>query len=176
MMTEGWDEIRIIHDDEWGVSRPWSKYLLDETIKRLSKIEHENPYHQFSIGQHCLATWMYLRNHYPDADVTLQRATILHDIGKEKTKVFIDSKGNPTDVAHYYQHERVGAYDSFFYTRDLSHDQRLNVSLLIRWHMMPYVINRSDNPSKTTAKAKRLLGDDIWNQVMVLNDCDRNAH
>lgn len=170
MMAEGWDEIRINNDDEWGVFR-W-----EETLRRLSTIEHDNPHHKFTVGQHCLATWAYLNNHYPDADIALKRAAILHDIGKEKTKVFVDSKGNPTDIAHYFQHERVGAYDSFFYTGDLSHNQRLKVALLIRWHMWPYVVDKSDNPSKTAGKVKHLLGNNIWNQVMVLNDCDRNAH
>lgn len=170
MMAEGWDEIRINNDDEWGVFR------LEETMKRLSAIEHDNPHHKFTVGQHCLATLAYLNNHYPDADIALKRAAILHDIGKEKTKVFVDSKGNPTNIAHYFQHERVGAYDSFSYTGDLSADQRLKVALLIRWHMWPYVVDKSDNPSKTVCKAKHLLGNNIWNQVMVLNDCDRNAH
>jgi len=42
--------------------------------------------------------------------------------------------------------------------------------------MWPYAVEKSDNPSKTVSKIKRLLGNDIWNQVMVLNACDRNAH
>lgn len=62
------------------------------------------------------------------------------------------------------------------YTGDLSPNQRLTVALLIRWHMWPYAVEKSDNPSKTVSKIKRLLGNDIWNQVMVLNACDRNAH
>ena len=37
-------------------------------------------------------------------------------------------------------------------------------------------VEKSDKPSKTVSKIKRLLGNDIWNQVMVLNACDRNAH
>ena len=91
-------------------------------------------------------------------------------------KVFHDIKGNPTEIAHFYHHERVGAYDSFCYTGDLSPNQRLTVALLIRWHMWPYAVEKSDNPSKTVSKIERLLGNDIWNQVMVLNTCDRNAH
>lgn len=169
-MEEGWDEVQINGDEEWGLFR-W-----EETLKRLSAIEHDNPHHSYSIGQHCLAAWGYLKSHYPNADIVLERATLLHDIGKEKTKVFTDSKGNPSDIAHYYGHECVGAYDSFTYTGDLSPAQRLKVALLIRWHMWPYVVDKSDSPNKTVSKAKRLLGNDIWNQVMELNICDRNAH
>lgn len=36
----------------------------------------------------------------------------------------------------------------------------------------PLVFYRLDYIKKT----ERLLGNDIWNQVMVLNACDRNAH
>lgn len=169
MMVEGWDEIRISNGKDFAGD-------IDALMSRLCKFEHDNPHHEYTVGLHSLTAWNYMIGHYKDYDAALIRATLLHDIGKEKTKVFTDAKGNPTDIAHYFQHERVGAYDSFFYTWDLSHDQRLKVALLIRWHMWPYVVDKSDNPSKTENKIKRLLGNDIWNQVMALNSCDRNAH
>lgn len=170
MMSEGWDEIWIENDYEWG----WAKW--ETTLKRLSAIEHDNPHHEFTIGQHCLAAWAYLLDHYPDADIALKRAVILHDIGKEHTKVFHDSYGEPTEVAHYYHHERVGAYDSFAYTGDLSTKERLDVALLIRWHMYPYVVSRSDNPQKTMKKIVNLIGEAEWNRLLILNECDLHAH
>ena len=169
MMAEGWDEIRIVGDED-------RHDQIDTLMLRLSKLEHDNPHHEYTVGQHSMTAWQYLISHYKDADAALLRATLLHDIGKEKTKVLHDIKGNPTEIAHFYHHERVGAYDSFCYTGDLSPNQRLTVALLIRWHMWPYAVEKSDNPSKTVSKIKRLLGNDIWNQVMVLNACDRNAH
>ena len=169
MLAEGWDEIRIVGDED-------RHDQIDTLMLRLSKLEHDNPHHEYTVGQHSMTAWQYLISHYKGADAALLRATLLHDIGKEKTKVFHDIKGNPTEIAHFYHHERVGAYDSFCYTGDLSPNQRLTVALLIRWHMWPYAVEKSDNPSKTVSKIKRLLGNDIWNQVMVLNACDRNAH
>lgn len=166
MMAEGWDEIRIVGDED-------RHDQIDTLMLRLSKLEHDNPHHEYTVGQHSMTAWQYLISHYKGADAALLRATLLHDIGKEKTKVFHDIKGNPTEIAHFYHHERVGAYDSFCYTGDLSPNQRLTVALLIRWHMWPYAVEKSDNPSKTVSKIKRLLGNDIWNQVMVLNACDR---
>lgn len=170
MKAEGWDEIWVFGDIKGYYGR------LETFMSHLSKLEHDNPHHTYTVGQHCMAAWQYLISHYKDYDACLLRATLLHDIGKEKTKVFYDTKGNPTDIAHYYHHERVGAYDSFCYTSDLSNDQRLMVALLIRWHMWPYVVEKSDNPNKTARKVRRLLGEDIWKQVAVLNDCDRHAH
>lgn len=169
MEAEGWDKIQPIFTD----------YVDDDIhslMIRLSKLEHDNPHHDFTVGQHCMTTQQYLITHYKDYDKAMYWAALLHDIGKEKTKVFHDAKGNPSEIAHFYNHERVGAYDSFFYTGSLEKDERIKVALLIRWHMRPYAIDRSDNPSKTENKVKNLLGDDIWNQITVLNDCDRHAH
>lgn len=118
MMAEGWDEIRIVGDED-------RHDQIDTLMLRLSKLEHDNPHHEYTVGQHSMTAWQYLISHYKGADAALLRATLLHDIGKEKTKVFHDIKGNPTEIAHFYHHERVGAYDSFCYTGDLSPNQRL---------------------------------------------------
>lgn len=149
---------------------------IDDTLRRLITIEHDNPHHEFSIGKHCLAAWSYLGEHYPNPDLVLSRATLLHDFGKESTKVFHNGRGNPTDIAHYYHHEHTSAYDSFTYTTDMSDEDRLKVALLVRWHMWPYVVEKSDNPSKTLRRVIQLLGEDIWKQIMVLHDCDLHAH
>lgn len=171
MKAEGWDEIVVegVEPVDNGI---------EPLLSRLSGLEHDNPHHEFTVGQHMLAAYEYLDKHYPNqvSNVVLERAVMLHDIGKEYTKVFCNAKGEPTDIAHYYQHERVGAYQSFTYTADLSLDERLQVALLIRWHMAPFAVSKSDHPSKTEKKFKDLLGENIWNQIMVLNDCDRNAH
>lgn len=169
MKAEGWDEIWIVDSKDFSDQ-------VKNLMTRLSRLEHDNPHHTYTVGQHSMAAQMYLERHHKESDKCLTWATLLHDIGKEKTKVFQDSKGNPSGIAHFYYHENVGAYDSFCYTSSLDNDQRLKVALLIRWHMWPYVVNKSDNPSKTEGRIKRFLGDDIWKQIMVLNDCDRHAH
>lgn len=169
MLAEGWDEIWIVGDEDRHGE-------IDSLTTRLSKFEHDNPHHEYTVGQHCMATQQYLIHHYKHSNVCLLYAALLHDIGKEKTKVFLDSHGNPTETAHFYNHERIGAYESFSYTGNLSEHQRLMVALLIRWHMWPYVVELSDNPTKTANKVRRLVGENIWSQIMVLNDCDRHAH
>ena len=120
----------------------------------------------------------YFVSHYGDMaqDIVLSRSILLHDIGKEQTKAFHNSKGEPTEIAHFYNHERVGAYDSFACNYDLHMDDQLASALLIRWHMVPFAINHSDNPSKTEQKFKRMLGKDIWKRVKIINDCDLHAH
>lgn len=100
MMAEGWDEIRIVGDED-------RHDQIDTLMLRLSKLEHDNPHHEYTVGQHSMTAWQYLISHYKGADAALLRATLLHDIGKEKTKVFHDIKGNPAEIAHFYHHERV---------------------------------------------------------------------
>lgn len=171
MMAEGWDMIRVdgVEPFVGGIG-----FLLS----RLSALEHDNPHHTFTVGQHMLVAFEYFDKNYPNLldDLALGRAIALHDVGKEYTKDFHNMKGEPSDIAHFYGHERVGAYDSFAYTNDLPLQERLDVALLIRWHMAPFAVNHSDNPSRTERKFKKLLGDDIWNKVMILHDCDLHAH
>lgn len=65
-------------------------------------------------------------------------AALLHDIGKKFTKEYKDSNGNPTDVAHYYQHHLVSAYDAIKYLNNFSTNDMLEILALIQWHMFPY--------------------------------------
>ena len=46
-----------------------------------------------------------------------------------------DSQGNDSEFAHYYNHENVGAYNSFFYSKEYGVDS-LFVAALIRFHMV----------------------------------------
>ena len=171
MYLEGWDNIIV-----WGVEP--SKDIINKTLTRLSTLEHDNPHHQLTVGQHMLTAYSYFVSHYGDAvqDIVLGRSILLHDVGKKQTKVFHNGKGEPTEIAHFYDHERVGAYDSFVYNYDLHMGDQLASALLIRWHMAPFAISHSDNPSKTERKFKDLLGEDIWNRVMIIHDCDLHAH
>lgn len=79
MMAEGWDEIRIVGDED-------RHDQIDTLMLRLSKLEHDNPHHEYTVGQHSMTAWQYLISHYKGADAALLRATLLHDIGKEKKR------------------------------------------------------------------------------------------
>ena len=180
MYAEGWDHINVYDTAyaEMSVDPSMTHHRIDQLLCRLSKIQQDNPHHDYTIGQHCVEAYQQLLLRY-DADritQTLSRATLLHDIGKEKTKVFQDAKGNPSDIAHYYNHERVGAYDSFLYTTDMDDIDRLYVAVLIRWHMWPFVVKRSTNPMQTMKRIERLIGSNMWLDVLKLNRCDVLAH
>ena len=170
MREEGWNCVVPYNTPDYVAGN------MDRKLKELCRIGQDSHHHSLTVGQHCLAAWGYLHEHYPEASNILSRATLLHDLGKESTKAFLDSKGEPSEEAHFYNHERVGAYDSFSYTGDMSEQERMRVALLIRWHMLPFVISHSENPAKTEAKFRRLLGDNVWKNIQILHECDMRAH
>lgn len=171
MYLEGWDDIIVRGVEPSGD-------IIRKTLIRLSALEHDNPHHRLTVGQHMLTAYNYFVSHYDDMaqDIVLSRSILLHDIGKEQTKGFFNGKGEPSEIAHFYDHERVGAYNSFACNYDLHMDNQLASALLIRWHMVPFAVSHSDSPSKTERKFKRMLGENIWKQIKIINDCDLHAH
>lgn len=163
-MFEGFDEIQIINNsnrkhDTWELNK-----LLD--------IDQENPHHKLSLLEHCTKTGNYLAIN-PSCSKRLVLAGYLHDIGKVKTKTFVNTKGETTEIAHYYNHEKVGAYDSFVYTDGMPLEDRLYIAQLIQWHMTLH--NKTLN-EKTILKYINLLGKDFWNDLELLNSADLSAH
>ena len=61
-------------------------------------------------------------------------AALFHDIGKPYVKAFVDSKGNPCEYAHYYQHQCIGAWMSYG-----SEYCTPYIAWLISAHMDPYM-------------------------------------
>jgi CRISPR/Cas system-associated endonuclease Cas3-HD len=98
-------------------------------------------------------------------------AALMHDIGKKFTKKFEDSKGNPTDVAHFYGHQNVSPYMSLFYLRHLSKEKILETTKYIQWHMHPMNISTE----KARCKAINLLGEEFYNNLLKLHEADINA-
>lgn len=159
---EGWDNIEIIHnyDDNFDMAE-----LFDD----LDTVSQDNTYHTLTIGEHCKKCMEYIKANC-DYDV-LEIAALMHDIGKKFTKKFEDSKGNPTDEAHFYGHQNVSAYMSLFYLKNMSKEKLLEVTKYIQWHMHPLNIS--------TEKARRrtinLLGDEFYKNLMLLHEADNYA-
>ena len=163
---EGWNFIGIKY-------APNSQDCYGYPINWLNTVEHynqNNTHHSLSLGEHCNKAWQYLCEHY--GDLTLRIAGILHDCGKPFCKTFINGKGETTEQAHYYQHERVGSYDSLFYAMMCN---PLNVAVLIRWHMQVYFWEK-DNNEKSHNKYRKLWGEDLYRDIMLLHEADKNAH
>lgn len=164
---EGWDEIKIHFRDNFE-----TEYDLDCWLSRVMNYGQDNPHHSLSLGKHCTEVGEKLFNE----GELLHHAGLLHDVGKPFTKCFVNSKGEKTDVAHYYQHHCVGAYDSLFFEYPSDVD-KLDVSVLINLHMMPYFWEKDkENGENTRQKYQKLWGDELYNNVMKLHIADKNAH
>lgn len=150
---EGIDEIKVILPDEFDENTYCDK-LLDSM-----KLPHDNSHHTLNIYEHCVKACEYAaRKVGINNDVT--NAALLHDIGKPYAKSFIDSKGNPCEQAHYYQHQCLGAYMAY----------GLMVNPLVVWlistHMDPFLNTKYYN--KLPAYLKK--------QVDLLHESDKAAH
>lgn len=171
---EGWDDIQIVwadYDNLLGYD-----YDICADIEKWKKINHDNPHHSLSIGNHMLSACDHMRE--KTDDLKLIMATLMHDCGKPDTKAFIDSHGDPCEVAHFYQHHCVGSYLSLFYLRkalpEWTEEDMLYVSLLINLHMNPFLSwNQSDNAKE---KDRKLFGNKVIADVELLHECDQAAH
>lgn len=175
---EGWDKIVI--------KRQFDRvrdYLKD--MDKYRKIPHDNPHHLLSIGDHMCACTNYLVKKYQtllniDTLEIIQMATFFHDIGKPFTKTFFDSKGNPSEVAHYYGHEHVSAYMYLFTCKAscLKDDYNLNKELLvadlIALHMRMFDIKKQKdlNNNKPEDKLIKLIGRGEYIMLEILNEAD----
>ena len=176
-LQEGWDDIQLV----WWNYRyiPGFEYDFVKDLMDWKWISHDNPNHTYSIGDHMISAFCnmskYMKEYNMD-DKRLLIAAAMHDCGKPETKAFINSKEEPCETAHFYQHHTIGSYLSLFYLREMgfSDEDILYTSLLINLHMQPFL--SYDKSEKSREKDRRLFGDETLKYVDILHLCDINAH
>jgi len=159
---EGWDHIEIVFNNE-------DSYDLAELFKDLDTISQDNTHHSLTIGGHCKKCMEHIKEQCND-DVLIM-AALLHDIGKKFTKKFADSKGNPTEEAHFYSHQNVSAYMSLFYLKHLPIEKILEITNYIQWHMQPFNLHTG----KSKNKSVNLLGKEPYDNLLKLHEADIKA-
>lgn len=97
---EGIDHIEIIRPKGFDMTQ------YENDCWKAMDIPHDNHHHLFNVQYHCRQAYKLISK----SDEQLSMAAWYHDIGKPYTKDFKDAKGNPSEEAHYYQHQCVGAY------------------------------------------------------------------
>ena len=164
--NEGWNKIEILYHYNYPryYDTPYDFYL------NVVAFTQDNSHHTLTLGEHCRCVY----NSVKDAREEIAYAGLLHDCGKPFCKTFMNSKGEVTEQAHYYNHERVGSYNSLFYDADNGVDH-LEIAVLIRWHMQPYFWEK-DNNEKLQSKYRKLWGKELYNNVMRLHEADKAAH
>lgn len=160
-LDEGFDEVEIINTidffsksgDEFDVPSYVTKKMLE------TNIPHDNPHHKLNIYEHCVEAKNYCE--LMDFPSHIATAALFHDIGKPYVKKFIDSKGNPSEEAHYYQHQCLSAYICCGF---LMYEPY--TIWLIQNHMEPY----------QNSKYYRKLPDRLKHDLDLLHEADVAAH
>jgi predicted kinase len=163
---EGWDKINIIWNTD---GYTFDTHELFNGDNGLNKINQDNPNHTLTIGKHCLKCSQLCESLLDDFELNM--AALYHDIGKKFTKQFKNSKGEETNIAHYYQHHLVSAYDSLFYFKDFSKETILTIANYIQWHMQPFFIKTE----KAKNKFINLVGQETYDKLLILHEADINA-
>lgn len=180
--NEGWDDIRLVYTDVSFKTHhgDWSRFITDHF-----DFNQESKWHTETLGDHCLKTLQYVISKEAELnninELETKTAAALHDCGKPFCKTFKDSKGEPSEFAHYYNHENVGAYDSLFYGKEDGVDSLL-VAALIRYHMVLHFFK--DWKPKTVEKYEKELTSshhyleevEFYKALKILHEGDKNAH
>ena len=164
---EGWDEIKIEYNCDLN---DFDLCELFDSTDGLNYINQDNPHHILTIGEHCEKCANELNKIDKDCSIELFYAALLHDIGKRFTKEFKNYKGENTDIAHYYNHHLVSAYDSLFYADN--DEDILLIANYIQWHMQPFFMETE----KAKNKFINLVGQEFYDKLILLHQADILAH
>lgn len=170
---EGFDEIQIVSNPlEWD-EKVQKQYTMVNLLESMN-IPQDNPWHTLTVRQHCEKVQELLDKDILNHKYYMRDIGIFHDIGKVQTKSFVNSKGETTDIAHYYNHEKVSAYISvlpILWTRYIPKEDLIKRANLIQWHMILHF----NWEEKTINKYKRMLGMKTWNELEILHKVDCEA-
>lgn len=166
---EGWDNFCVEKDSEYF-------FYPHEMADSLLDFNQHNPHHSLTLGEHLWKAYdlCEVDSFYEYEARDILTACLLHDCGKPFCQTFKNAKGEPSDIAHYYNHEHVSAYTALFAYPHLIEDI-IDVSALITWHMQPYYFERDGN-EKLHNKYKKIWGENFYNKVMTLHEADKAAH
>lgn len=170
-IQEGFDEVRVIYPEDMDFAP------VSDIIHKYYKMSQDNPHHTLGIGEHMhKASEIFLMNYLEETswkiNSILYVATLMHDIGKPFTKTFVNSKGEETSIAHYYNHNNVGAYDIFFVS--IPEEIKIDVALLIQYHMNYFISWKQS--SRVEKRDRTFLGERLSKMLDILHACDAAAH
>ena len=150
---EGFNKITVSID---GLHYNPRQYYLD--LLSAINIPHDNPHHGADVLEHCRLCGMKLIGEAPDFIVN---AGFVHDIGKAYTKTFKNRKGENETIAHYYDHQAIGAWLSYGIEGNSP-----TLAWLISTHMAPFINKKYYNSLPPYYKS--------W--IDKLHAADRAAH
>lgn len=188
-ISEGFDSVEVVHT----ITAEEADRRMKEALDKMRDFDQDNPNHRFSLLRHCLAAEEYICERMPMSldlsdGIVLTAVTAvaarLHDIGKLYTKTYVNSRGETTEIAHYYSHENVGAYEAAVLLKSLeadtdmpktkTDDVNMYICNLIYYHMRPYTAWSASEKSKK--RDTDLLGLSVIRDIELLHEADVAAH
>jgi predicted kinase len=170
---EGWDSIVVEYN-----SIPEVCYDSYFKLWKECDIPHDNPHHTLSVKEHMNKAAEVAEDlAWKSRDLSLVHerwVARIHDIGKARCKTFTDRNGNPTEIAHYRNHQNYSAYYSLIFDGadfDISTRESLDNTCLIQWHMEHYLRNEQG-----LKKFYEMIGPKLERRLHVLEKADKAAH
>ena len=151
------------------------KVSSSECIKDIVNSPQNTPYHTLSIDRHMFKTYKGIMNkikenkiNNKDDQLILIYAAILHDIGKP----FCRKTNEETLYDSFIGHENVSAQLALRILFELGYSDTfsLNTVCIIQNHMK--IFNMKDS---SLLKLKGKIGDRLYNLLIILHECDKNA-
>ncbi|MFK7678706.1 AAA family ATPase [Bacillus sp. Wb] len=192
VLNEGWDEVNFVspridkyltdyryscesvlnkdtnHDD---LFKELGRYIRDFTV--ITDLPQDSKYHSFSVSRHTYHVYKYIKENYNESNKTMMLwAAVLHDLGKGFCKSFVNHKGEETKHANFIGHEYVSSQLAAYWLSILGYDDKFikDVVTLTQFHMYP--MNASEKKMK---EINMLLGDELFNKLMILHEADLQA-
>lgn len=163
---EGWDNIYVHNGNKKA-----NKAFIDNILKESVSLPHDNPHHQMSVGEHMASAYAQWQKDPECFDDVVGETTKYHDVGKPFCKVFTNAKGEPSDIAHFYNHENVGAY-LYLVTcpRGKLNDRDMEIASLINHHMDFF------RGEEYVEKIRKRYGEVFFKKLSLVHKYDLLAH
>ena len=169
MYYEGWDKIELVRMPDIV-----TRFNADRYLETNKNVAHDNPHHTLNIFEHMqLASTKYHEDMVKENNVeehVIYNTLKYHDIGKYYCKTFIDAKGIKSNIAHYYNHENVGAY--YILTSNITNSDYalLIIAWLINNHMKFYINSISNWINKYN------IPQSLIDKLEIVHKYDMEAH
>lgn len=162
--AEGFDVINI-HNEH--------KLPFDRILDRSINYDQQNHHHSLSLYAHCAEAKEWILKHVDDEErYNLADAALCHDLAKPDVQTFFNAKGIETKDAHYYDHHGLGAYYALMYDEPWGDTDRIYIAQLVCYHMQPY-LNKTEDADR---RWRERIGNDLWEDVLVIHEADIAAH
>ena len=129
----------------------------------------DSTYHPFSISRHTYHVYKAMKETEYKNDIDMLVASLLHDSGKPFCKTFYNYKGDLKRYASFYNHERVSSQAVYDFWSVFPYFNAEEVSTLCQFHM------RLHDPNCKKDELKELIGEEIYDKLVVLNECDKKG-